>query len=71
MKGKYKNMKKIEEVINYLEREIKKHDEAMDHLYAQVVLANDEEDKKSFEELLQEESIKWMELQKMKKFIKG
>ena len=35
-------MKKIEEVINYLEREIKKHDETMEHLYAQVVLTDDE-----------------------------
>lgn len=64
-------MKKIEEVISYLEREIKKHDETMDHLYTQVVLANDEKEKELFEELLQEESIKWMELQKMRKFIKG
>ncbi len=64
-------MKKIEEVINYLEREIKKHDETMEHLYAQVVIANDEKDKELFEDLLQEESIKWMELQKMMKFIKG
>ena len=71
MKGKYKNMKKIEEVINYLEREIKKHDETMERLYAQVVLANDEKEKELFEEFLQEESIKWMELQKMMKFIKG
>ena len=64
-------MKKIEEVINYLEREIKKHDETMERLYAQVVLANDEKEKELFEEFLQEESIKWMELQKMMKFIKG
>ena len=64
-------MKTVEEVINYLEREIKKHDETMEHLYAKVLLANDEKDKELFEELLQEESIKWMELQKMRKFIKG
>ena len=64
-------MKTVEEIIDYLEREIKKHDETMEHLYAQVVLANDEKDKDLFEELLQEESIKWMELQKMRKFIKG